>query len=76
MICARCQTPNPDQSEVCLGCGASLSSAIDAATIDKLETASLSFDEDFGPRYHVECILGMGAWAESIELTTRNSIAP
>jgi serine/threonine protein kinase/Flp pilus assembly protein TadD len=60
MICARCQTPNPDQSEVCLGCGASLSSAIDAATIDNLETASLSFDEDFGPRYHVECILGMG----------------
>jgi serine/threonine protein kinase len=60
MICARCQTPNPNQSEVCLGCGASLSSAIDAATIDKLETASLSFDEDFGPRYHVECILGMG----------------
>ena len=60
MICARCQTPNPDQSEVCLGCGASLSSAIDAATIEKLETVSLSFDEDFGPRYHVECILGMG----------------
>jgi serine/threonine protein kinase/Flp pilus assembly protein TadD len=60
MICARCHTPNPDQSEVCLGCGASLSSAIDAATIDNLETASLSFGEDFGPRYHVECLLGMG----------------
>ena len=39
-----------------------LSSAIDAATIDNLETASLSFDEDFGPRYHVECILGMGGY--------------
>ena len=60
MICAHCQTPNPDQSEVCLGCGAPLSTGIDAATIDDLETASLSFGEDFGPRYHVESLLGMG----------------
>jgi serine/threonine protein kinase/Flp pilus assembly protein TadD len=60
MICARCQTPNPDQSEVCLGCGASLSSADDAATIDNLETASLPIGEDFGPRYQVESLLGVG----------------
>jgi len=60
MICARCQTPNPDRSEVCLGCGASLSSADDAATLDNLETVSLPIGEDFGPRYQVESLLGVG----------------
>ena len=60
MICARCQTPNPDQSEICTGCGASLSGIDDAATIDRLETVSLPVGEDFGPRYQVEALLGVG----------------
>ena len=60
MICARCQTPNPDHSEVCLGCGASLASPEDAPTIDRLETVSLPLGEDFGPRYQVESLLGIG----------------
>jgi serine/threonine protein kinase/tetratricopeptide (TPR) repeat protein len=60
MICGHCQTPNPDQSAFCSGCGASLSDADNAATIDRLETVSLPIGEDFGPRYQVESVLGVG----------------
>jgi serine/threonine protein kinase len=60
MICAHCQTPNPDQSKVCSGCGGSLSGVDDAVTIDHLDTSSLPFGEDFGPRYQLESLLGAG----------------
>jgi eukaryotic-like serine/threonine-protein kinase len=60
MICARCQTPNHDTSEVCSGCGTNLFAMDQAETIDRVTAEPLAFGEDFGPRYRVEALLGIG----------------
>jgi eukaryotic-like serine/threonine-protein kinase len=60
MICANCQTANPEDSVLCAGCGASLSSLDNAATLDHQESSSLPLGQDFGPRYRVESLLGVG----------------
>jgi serine/threonine protein kinase/tetratricopeptide (TPR) repeat protein len=60
MICARCQTPNRDESQVCLGCGVDLSDMDQAETVERAASAAITFGEDFGPRYRVEALLGTG----------------
>jgi serine/threonine protein kinase/tetratricopeptide (TPR) repeat protein len=60
MICARCQTQNRDESQVCLGCGADLSDMDRAETVDRAASGTVTFGEDFGPRYRVEALLGTG----------------
>jgi len=60
MICARCQTPNQDDSQACLSCGASLAEMDQAETMERAAPGALAFGEDFGPRYRVEALLGTG----------------
>lgn len=60
MICARCQTPNHDASEVCSCCGTNLLGMDQAETIDRGTAEPLAFGEDFGSRYRVEALLGIG----------------
>jgi len=64
MICAHCHTPNPTNAEVCARCGSGLDiNAADVglgATIEVSQSASINTGTDFGPRYHVESLLGSG----------------
>ncbi len=58
MICVRCHTPNPTSAENCSRCGSGLDAA--AATLEVSDSASIHTGTDFGPRYHVESLLGSG----------------
>jgi eukaryotic-like serine/threonine-protein kinase len=66
MICARCHTPNPTSAENCSRCGSGLDAAAEAAdvafgaTLEVSDSASIHTGTDFGPRYHVESLLGSG----------------
>jgi serine/threonine-protein kinase len=66
MICARCHTPNPTSAENCSRCGSGLDIRAEAAdvgfgaTLEVSESASIHTGTDFGPRYHVESLLGSG----------------
>lgn len=67
MICARCHTPNPASADHCSACGSGLEldprageTALGAVTIEVSNTASILSGADFGPRYHVESLLGSG----------------
>ena len=63
MICAHCHTPNPTNAEVCSRCGSGLDIGANVglgATLEDSQSASLNTGTDFGPRYHVESLLGSG----------------
>jgi serine/threonine protein kinase/tetratricopeptide (TPR) repeat protein len=69
MICARCHTPNPTSAENCSRCGSGLDVRAEAAdvadvglgaTLEVSDSASIHTGTDFGPRYHVESLLGSG----------------
>jgi serine/threonine protein kinase/tetratricopeptide (TPR) repeat protein len=63
MICSHCHTPNPTSAEVCSRCGSGLDIRDDVglgATLEVSDSASINTGTDFGPRYHVESLLGSG----------------
>ena len=63
MICSHCHTPNPTNAAVCSRCGSGLDIGAETglgATIEVSESASINTGADFGPRYHVESLLGSG----------------
>src|SRR6266851_5801687 len=69
MICARCHTPNPTSAENCSRCGSDLDVRAEGAdvadvgfgaTLEVSDSASIHTGTDFGPRYHVESLLGSG----------------
>jgi eukaryotic-like serine/threonine-protein kinase len=63
MICSHCHTPNPTDAEVCSRCGSGLDIGADVglgATLEVSQSASVNTGTDFGPRYHVESLLGSG----------------
>src|SRR5712664_2691666 len=63
MICSHCHTPNPTNAEICSQCGSGLDIAADVglgATLAVSQSASTKTGTDFGPRYHVESLLGSG----------------
>jgi serine/threonine protein kinase/tetratricopeptide (TPR) repeat protein len=66
MICAHCHTPNPTNADRCSRCGSGLNLDAQAAetaygaTIEVSDSASILTGADFGPRYHVEALLGSG----------------
>src|SRR6266403_4300249 len=61
MICTHCHTPNPTSADICSRCGSGLDIGADiGATLEVSESASINTGTDFGPRYHVESLLGSG----------------
>jgi eukaryotic-like serine/threonine-protein kinase len=63
MICSHCHTPNPTSAEICSRCGSGLDIGADVglgATLEVSQSASINTGTDFGPRYHVESLLGSG----------------
>jgi eukaryotic-like serine/threonine-protein kinase len=63
MICLHCHTPNPTNADVCSQCGSGLDIGADVglgATLEVSQSASINTGTDFGPRYHVESLLGSG----------------
>src|SRR6266403_1378968 len=61
MICTHCHTPNPTSADICSRCGSGLDIGADiGATLEVSESASINTGTDFGPRYHVESLLGAG----------------
>jgi serine/threonine-protein kinase len=66
MICARCHTPNPTSAGNCSRCGSGLDIAAEVpdvgfgATLEVPDSASIHTGTEFGPRYHVESLLGTG----------------
>src|SRR5258708_2965287 len=63
MICSHCHTPNPTNAGVCSRCGSGLDIGADVglgATLEVSQSASVNTGADFGPRYHVESLLGSG----------------
>src|SRR5216683_3337463 len=63
MICSHCHTPNPTNAEICSQCGSGLDIGADVglgATLEVSQSASINTGTDFGPRYHVESLLGSG----------------
>jgi eukaryotic-like serine/threonine-protein kinase len=63
MICSHCHTPNPTNANICSQCGSGLDLGADmgfGATLEASPSGSINTDADFGPRYHVESLLGSG----------------
>src|SRR6266436_4706918 len=61
MICTHCHTPNPTSADICSRCGSGLDIGADiGATLEVSDSASINTGSDFGPRYHVESLLGSG----------------
>src|SRR5260370_432949 len=63
MICSHCQTPNPTSAEIFSRCGSGLDIGGDVglgAPLEVSQCASINPGTDFGPRYHVESLLGSG----------------
>jgi serine/threonine protein kinase/tetratricopeptide (TPR) repeat protein len=63
MICSHCHTPNPTSADVCTRCGSGLDIGADVgagATLEVSDSASINTGTDFGPRYHVQSLLGSG----------------
>ena len=66
MICTHCHTPNPTNAVHCARCGSGLdidphaAETAFGATIEVSDSASILTGADFGPRYHVESVLGSG----------------
>src|SRR4029077_6518827 len=69
MICARCHTPNPTSAGNCSRCGSGLDIGAEqaegadvgfGATLEVSDSGPIHTGTDFGPRYHVESLLGAG----------------
>ena len=61
MICTHCHTPNPTSADICSRCGSGLDIGADIGlTLEVSNSASINTGTDFGPRYHVESLLGAG----------------
>src|SRR5712664_4908412 len=61
MICRHSHTPNPTSADICSRCGSGLDIGADVgATLEVSDSASINTGTDFGPRYHVESLLGAG----------------
>src|SRR5258706_15078543 len=61
VICTHCHTPNPTSADICSRCGSGLDIGADiGATLEVSDSASINTGTDFGPRYHVESLLGAG----------------
>lgn len=59
MTCPQCNTANPDFAESCSNCG-SVMPISDDVTIRVVDMSALEPGSDFGPRYHIESLLGQG----------------
>src|ERR1700736_6182675 len=69
MICTHCHTPNPATAGKCSCCGSGLDIGAEQvtgveiafdATLEVSPSGSINTGTDFGPRYHVESLLGSG----------------
>jgi serine/threonine protein kinase/tetratricopeptide (TPR) repeat protein len=69
MICTHCHTPNPINAGKCSCCGSGLDVGAEQvpgaeiafdATLEVSDSGSIHTGMDFGPRYHVESLLGTG----------------
>src|SRR5260370_19745218 len=61
MICTHCHTPNHTSADICSRCGSGLDIGADIGlTLEVSDSASIHTGTDFGPRYHVESLLGPG----------------
>lgn len=69
MICTHCHTPNPATAGKCSCCGSGLDIGAEQvtgaeiafdATLEVSDSGSIHTGMDFGPRYHVESLLGTG----------------
>ena len=59
IICAKCKTANPDFADICSRCSAPMPVG-DSETIQMADPTAISPGSDFGPRYHIEILLGQG----------------
>jgi tetratricopeptide (TPR) repeat protein/predicted Ser/Thr protein kinase len=59
LICPHCKTPNPDFASSCSECHEPVSIA-ESETILAVDPGTLQIGSDFGPRYHIEALLGEG----------------
>ncbi len=59
MTCPQCSTANPDFAESCSNCGTPMPIG-DDVTIRVVDMSALEPGSDFGPRYHIESLLGQG----------------
>lgn len=59
IICSQCKTANPDFAEACSKCNTPLS-AEDSETLEMVDRTAIRPGSDFGPRYHIESLLGQG----------------
>ncbi len=59
IICPNCKTANTDFAASCSQCSAPLPVS-DSETIQVADPTAISLGSDFGPRYHIEALLGQG----------------
>ncbi len=59
MTCPQCSAANPDFAESCSNCGTPMPIS-DDVTIRVVDMSALELGSDFGPRYHIESLLGQG----------------
>src|SRR5579883_795673 len=59
LICPQCRTPNPDFAANCSQCHSPVSIET-SATLQGFDPGAMSIGSDFGPRYHIEALLGEG----------------
>lgn len=71
MICSHCQTPNPAGAQNCSQCGSGMLPLDDGATLEHLDSTSIPAGVDFGPRYHVESVLGSGGMGKVYKVHDR-----
>src|ERR1700687_1406496 len=71
MICSHCQTPNPAGAQNCSQCGSGMLPLDDGATLQPLDAPSIPAGVDFGPRYHVESVLGSGGMGKVYKVHDR-----
>src|SRR5712692_7868077 len=77
MVCSRCGSTAPGLDGRCAGCGAPLDADTQTLTIDITTpgTPSLSIGQNFGARYRILRLLGIGgmgavyqAWDQTLEV--------
>jgi len=61
LICPRCKTPNPDSAVNCSHCSTPVSIELDpGATLQTSDPTAIRTGSDFGPRYHIDSLIGQG----------------